>query len=206
MSSIIKTPQYNTMLMTEVWEDADDFKTDFLASPFAGCISATEGTPTEANPIVPHDNVSRTFYLLYCKYGNSPIANSDVNQFKMKVFGIMFQFGPTWEKRFEIQEKLRSISDADLLKGSKAIYNHAQNPSTAPSTASLEELTYIGAQDTTNYKKSKMDAYQQLWILLDNDVTGDYINKFKVCFKQFVMPENPLLYVTDSEDDEDEGE
>ena len=206
MSNIIKKPQYNTMLFTEIWDDVSDFKTDFAASPFNGAISATEGTPTEANPIVPHDNVSRTFYLLYAKYGNNPIANFDINQFKMKVFGIMFQYGPTWEKRLEIQERLRAISDSDLQIGSKAIYNQASNPSTAPSTSALSELTYINGQNTTNYKKSKMEAYGQLWTLLDNDVTGDYINKFKVCFKQFVRPENPLLYVTDAEESEEEEE
>lgn len=207
MSNIEMKPQYSTVLFTDVWDDVTDFKTDFAASPFNGAISATEGTPSETNPIVPHDNVSRTFYLLYAKYGNNPIANQDINQFKFKVFGLIFQYGPTWEKRLEIQERLRGISDSDLLKGSKAIYNTAMNPSTAPSTSSLDELTYINSQNTTNYKKSKMDAYAQLWDLLDTDVTGDYINKFKICFKQFVRPENPLLYITDAEEsEEDEGE
>lgn len=196
-TNITMLPQYRTMLFTDVWEDEESFKDDFADSPFDGCISDTEGTPTEAEPIVPHDSLGRLYYLLYARYGNNPIANNDINQFKGKVFAIIFQYGPTWEKRLEIQERLRAISDADLLKGAKAIYNTAMNPSTTPSTQALEELNYINAQNTTNYKKSKMDAYGQLWQLLDNDVTGDFLNKFRICFKQFVRPEKPLLYITD---------
>ena len=43
---MIKTPQYTTMLFSEIWDSAEDFKADFAACPFNGCISATEGTPT----------------------------------------------------------------------------------------------------------------------------------------------------------------
>ena len=52
-----------------------------------------------------------------------------------------------------------------------------------------------------------MDAYVQLLDLLDTDVTEEFITKFRKCFKTFVAPENPLVFVT--EDDEleiDEGE
>jgi len=188
-------PQYSTILFTDVWDDVDTFKFDLANSPFASCISAS-------NP----DNVSLVFYLLYARYGNNPIANRDINQWKYKIFSIMFQYGPTWEKRLDIQSKLRAISDEDLLKGSKAIFNHAFNPSTAPSTASLDELTYINDQSTSNYKKSKMDAYMQLWELLDNDVTEDFIKKFKVCFKIFVSSERPLLFVTDLSEESEEEE
>lgn len=190
MNSIL--PEYSTVLFTDVWDNEEDFQTDLANSPFNGCISSS-------NP----NNVELTFYLLYARYGNNPIANRDINQFKYKIFSVMFQYGPTWEKRLDIQSKLRSISDDDLLKGSKAIYNTALNPSTAPSTGSLDELNYINSQNTTNYKKSKMDAYTQLWDLLETDVTEEYINKFKKCFKVFVAPEKPLLFVTE---DDEEGE
>lgn len=146
-------------------------------------------------------NATTLFYLLYAKYGNNPIANRDVNQFKYKVFSTIFQYGPTWSKRIEIQEKLRALSEDDLIKGSKAIYNSAQNPSTKPSTSSLEELEYINAQNTTNYKKSKMDAYTQLWDLLATDVTSEFLNKFKNLFKTFVLNERPLVYVTEVEEE-----
>ena len=184
-------PQYSTQLFCDIYEDAETFKEEFLESPFAGSISATSP-----------DNVTLLFYLLYSRYGNNPIANEDITQFKYKLFATIFQYGPSWEKRLDIQKKLRELSDDEILKGSKAIYNTALNPSTAPSTATLEELNYINSQNTTNYKKSKMDAYAQLWELIDTDVTEDFLVKFRRCFKMFVSAEKPLLYVTE-EDEED---
>ncbi|MBO7079085.1 MAG: hypothetical protein J6W64_04685 [Bacilli bacterium] len=187
-------PQYSTVLFTDIWDNAEDFKSDFQDSPFNGSIK--DGSVT-GQP----DNVSLVFYLLYARYGNNPIANLDETQWKFKIFSTIFQYGPSWEKRLDIQKKLRELSDADLLAGSKAIYNTALNPSTAPSTGSLDELTYINSQNTTNYKKSKMEAYAQLWELINTDVTEDFLNKFKKCFKIFVSSEQPLLFVTDNEED-----
>ena len=66
-----------------------------------------------------------------------------------------------------------------------------------PSTGSLDELTYINDQQTSSYKKNKLDAYTQQWDMLETDVTEEFLVKFKKCFKNFVSPEQPLLYVTD---------
>ena len=182
-------PQYSTVLFTDVWESVEDFLADYQDNGIPVTITANTSATT-------------LYYLLYARYGNTPVANNDLNQFKYKIFSIIFQYGPTWQKRLYIQEKLRGISDADILIGSKAVYNHALNPSTDPSTGSLDELTYINDQNTTNYKKSKMDAYMQLWSLLKTDVTDEFLKRFQKCFKQFVAPENPIIYV--SEDDEEE--
>lgn len=179
-------PEYSTVLFTDVWESADDFKADFTASPFVGAISASAP-----------DNVTLLYYLLYARYANNPLANYDTDQFKYKVYSIIFQYGPTWQKKLDIQAKLRALTDDELLAGSKAIYNSAVNPSTEPSTGTLEELEYINAQNTTNYKRGKLEGYGTLWELLNTDVTGAFLNKFKVCFKQFVRPEVRFIYETD---------
>ena len=186
-------PQYSTVLFTNIWDDVDDFKSDLAASPFAGCIHYGESSGGVTQP----DNVSLVFYLLYARYGNNPIANLDENQWKFKIFSIIYQYGPTWEKRLDLQKKIRNLTDAELLTGSKAIHNHAFNPSTTPSTGSLDELTYINDQQTSSYKKNKLDAYTQQWDMLETDVTEEFLVKFKKCFKNFVSPEQPLLYVTD---------
>ena len=39
--------------------------------------------------------------------------------------------------------------------------------------------------------------------LLKQDVTEDFLRKFSVCFKKFVTPEKPLIYVTEEEEDEE---
>ena len=176
------TPQYNTILFCDVWDSPESFMTSFLSSPLHDSTDVEE----KSIPVI--------FALLSARYGNSPIANEDVNQFENKIFSIIFQYGPSWEKRLDIQKKLRHISEEDLLKGGKAIYNNALNPDGGPATQSLEELPRINSQSTTNYKKSKMDAYTQLWDLIEVDVSNEFINKFSTCFKKFVRPEKTLLY------------
>lgn len=184
-------PQYSTVIFTDIWDNAADFLADFNDN---GIIDAQ-------NPPITTTSAQTLFYLLYARYGNNPIANLDIEQWKYKIFSIIFQYGPSWEKRLSIQSALRGLTEADLLSGSRAIYNTALNPSTAPSTASNEELTYINSQNTTNYKKSKMEAYAQLWDLLETDVTEEFLLKFKKCFKIFVSAEQPMLFVSDEEED-----
>lgn len=190
MSSTTMIPEYNTKLFNDIWEDKDAFLSDYNSIGIPTTISST--------------NATTLYYLLYAKYGNNPIANFDEEQFKYKVFSIVFSYGPTWEKRLAIQTSLRGLTESDLLAGSRAIYNTALNPESAPTTSTTEELDYINQQNTTNYKKSKMDAYAQLWEMLETDVTTQFVNRFSVCFKQFVMPEKHWIYVTDLEEEEDD--
>ena len=183
-------PKYTTETFNDVFEDVNDFIYTYNNIGLPKIISVT--------------NATTLYYLLYARYGNNPIANYDKEQWKYKIFSVVWQYGPSWEKRLDIQSKLRNLSDDDLLKGSKAIYNHAYNPSQTPSTSTLDEIEYINDQNTTNYKKSKMEAYAQLWDLIDTDVTQEFLAKFRPCFKTFVAPERPLLFVTEEEDEDDE--
>ena len=397
MSNVNMIPQYDTKLFTEIWEDATEFVYDYKHIGIPATISDT--------------NATTLFYLLFARYGNSPIANYDEQQFKYKVFSIVFQYGPTWEKRLSVQETLRGLQLSDLVddgslselfesEGSNSqtasgtsgntrtlntqeantgtqtvvhsgtaavahtgkdtvdstgtqalaktgtdttestgtqalaktgtdtvsstgtqaiahtgtvrtqgdtedIKNHAFNPGTAPATDAYSPLTYINEQhatkndvdNTTTYNNTdtttnnlqnqtthattdtttnnlqnevthdtvdtttnnlknettrnttdtttnnlqdqttnnltkadtgtiqdsgttsnttsgtdsksnsltrtlttgKLKAYEKLLELLDSDVTGEFISKFKICFKQFVMPERTWIYVTEEE-------
>ena len=317
MNNVEMFPQYDTKLMTEVWSQASDFLTDYQNA----------GIPTT----ISNQNATTLYYLLYAKYGNTPIANYDEQQWKYKMFSIIFQYGPTWEKRLDIQTTLRGLQIADLVdngsyralssqSGSETssktgsdnntrtlnttekntgtsalantgtdttastgtqsvartgtvgttgetedIKNHAFNPSTAPAQNAYSPLSYINEQhatkndvnstvtnnltdtttndlqnqtthnttstttndlsrsdtgtitdaraitDSTSAENSsqnetttvmtagKLKAYEKLLELLETDVTGAFINKFKVCFKQFVMPERHMIYVTEEE-------
>ena len=318
MSNVEMFPQYDTKLMTEVWSQASEFLTDYQNIGIPTSISTT--------------NATTLYYLLYARYGNTPIANYDENQWKYKMFSIIFQYGPTWEKRLDIQTTLRGLQLADLIdngsyralssqSGSETssktgsdnntrtlnttekntgtsslantgtdttastgtqsvartgtvgttgetedIKNHAFNPGTAPAQNAYSPLNYINEQhatkndvnstvtnnltdtttndlenqtthnttstttndlsrsdtgtitdaraitDSTSAENSsqnetttvmtagKLKAYEKLLELLETDVTGAFINKFKVCFKQFVMPERHMIYVTEEED------
>lgn len=318
MSNVEMFPQYDTKLMTEVWSSASEFLTDYQAA----------GIPTTISV----QNATTLYYLLYARYGNTPIANYDENQWKYKMFSIIFQYGPTWEKRLNIQDTLRGLQISDLVDngsfhelfshsasetssktgsdnntrtlnttekntGTSAvantgtdttastgtqsvahtgtvgttgetedIKNHAYNPGTAPAQDAYSPLNYINEQNatknnvdstvtnnltdattndlqnqtthnttstttndlsradtgtitdaraitdsaeaenksqnetTTVMTAGKLKAYEKLLELLETDVTGEFINKFKICFKQFVMPERTFIYVTEDND------
>lgn len=179
-------PQYNTPLFTDVYQSEDDFVDEMNA-----CGIPVKITGTSARTL---------FYLLYARYGNNPIANTDVNQFKYKLFSVIFQYGPTWEKRLQIQDGLRALSQDDLLYAGKQISNHAYNPGSAPSTSTLEELPHINEQSTTLNKRNVIDAYRNLWSMLKADVTEEFLDKFQRLFKTFVLPENPILFITEDDD------
>ena len=317
MINVDMLPQYDTKLMTDVWSKATDFVADYQ----------NIGIPTT----ITVQNATTLYYLLYARYGNTPIANYDEEQWKYKIFSIVFQYGPTWEKRLDIQTTLRGLQISDLVDngsyhelfnhsasetssktgsdnntrtlnttekntGTSAvantgtdttastgtqsvthtgtvgtigetedIKNHAYNPSTAPAQNAYSPLSYINEQNatknnvdntvtnnltdtttndlqnqtnhnttstttndlsradtgtitdaraitdsaeaenksqnetTTVMTAGKLKAYEKLLELLETDVTGNFISKFKTCFKQFVMPERTWLYVTEED-------
>ena len=215
-------PMYSTKNFSDLYPDVTTFMADY----------GTKGLPKT----ISDQNAQILFYLLFSRYGNSPIANYDENQFKVKLQATIWQFGPTWEKRLDIQDKLRKLTDSELSTGTmttnvstgtssgnstdtgSAIKNHALNPGEINSqvtTLNGPELTYIDQQNTDKMtgsstvsnednrnssqtiKKSKMDAYMQLWELLDNDVTNEFLAKFQKLFKQFVRPEARLIFESD---------
>lgn len=182
-------PQYSTVTFSDVWDEADKFVDDYNNNGIPTTLSDTQ--------------VTTLFFLLFARFGNNPIANRDINQFKMKIFSVIYQYGPTWAKKRDIQDQLTAINFAneDWLQGAKAIYNTALNPETVPSTQSLEELQYINQQNVTNHKRSKFDSFAILTALLEDDITYRFLNKFQHCFKQFVAPEEPLLFVTEEDED-----
>ena len=164
----------------EVHNSADLFYSDYTSY----------GIPTT----ITETSCKTLFYLLYAKYANSHFANRDEVQAKMKIFSTIFKYGPTWEKKLEIQKALRELDLHDLQEGSKQITNHANNPNTAPSTSALEELEYIDEQHAVNYKKNKVDAYATLWNMLATDVTEEFLNKFSKIFMFVNMEEEIYLY------------
>lgn len=179
---------YRTRTFADIFPSVTDFLTAYNGEQIPAKLS--------------DETATTLYYLLYARYGNSHIAYDDENQFRYALLSTIFMYGPAWEKRLEIQDNLRGLTEAELLQGSKAIYNHAYNPSTQPSTGTLEEINYINDQNTTNYKKSKISAYADLLALLETDVTESFIYHFKKLFITIVAPDYPLLYVQDEGENE----
>lgn len=179
---------YRTRTFANIFPSFEEFEQAYNASPLKIAFAA-EGEKGLS--------LSQLFYMLYAHYGNSHIAYSDENQFVYYLWSIIYQYGPTVIKKREIQDKLRELSDDELRIGSKVIRNHSFNPSTAPSTSTMEELLTINAQNTDNQKKSVMDGYANLLALLEEDVVDEFIHKFKRLFIKVLAPDYPLLYTTE---------
>lgn len=188
MSEIVK---YSTKTFADVWPALDGFMGDYKGSPFGSLGPMT----------LSDDNAKTLYYLLYARYGNSPIANLDENQFKFKVWSTIFQYGPVWQKKLALQSSLLELTDDELRAGSIMIYNHAFNPGTEPGTATTDELNYVNDQNTSRSKRSKLDAYTALWDILVTDVTESFLRHFQKLFKQFVRQESPVLYTEEEEED-----
>ena len=176
---------YRQKKFTDVYDSVEKFLADYNGV----------GLPTT----ISQGSAQTLYYLLYGRYGNDVIASSDINRFKYRLFGIIFQYGPTWEKRLEIQEKLRGLTEDEILTGSRQIYNNAQNPSTEPSTDTTDELQYINEQNVTKNRRGKLDAYAMLMELLRSDVTNEFLTKFKTLFLTVIEPEEPLYYVSEED-------
>ena len=177
-------PMYDTNLFCEIWDSSDRFLADY------------NNTGTEFTNQVPttisQENALMTYLLLFSRYGNNPIANYDVNQFKNKIFTIIWQYGPAWEKRLSMQEDIRNLTLQEITQGTKTdwssegtqsqnnsgtdttINNHAFNPSTAPTTQTTNELDYIDQQQVA--KGSNTSTISGT----DSKTTGQVVTKSKM--------------------------
>lgn len=139
-------------------------------------------------------NLTTVYYLLFARYASNHINSDYPEQWKMKVMSTIFKYGPTWAKRLQIQENVRSMSDSDILKGDIAIYNNAMNPDTTPSTATWDTIEGINSQNVTLRKRGQLEAYALVDTLLKTDVTTEFIDKFKKLFNIVASPQAPLWY------------
>ena len=183
MSNIMK-PMYDTNLFCEIWDSSDKFLADYNNT-------GTEFT-NQVPPLISQQNALMTYLLLFSRYGNNPIANYDVNQFKNKIFTIIWQYGPAWEKRLSMQEDIRNLTLQEITQGTKTdwssegtqsqnnsgtdttINNHAYNPSTAPTTQTTNELDYIDQQQVA--KGSNTSTISGT----DSKTTGQVVTKSKM--------------------------
>lgn len=180
-------PMYNTKTFNEVYEDAAALLADY--EQFQG-----ESTIN----LVDDEYITLTWQLVSARFGNSHMANFSESQFRLRVWQTIFQYAPTWIKKLEVQGELRGKTLAQLQEGDKAIYNTALAPDSAIST---EETAYINQQNVTKRTKSPLAAYNELLLLLETDVTGEYIDKFKKLFGFVASPNRTSIYVTEGDED-----
>lgn len=183
----------NTIIFADAYPNPEEFFNDYL--------EMMSKMAQSQNPPITEKNVFLLYWLLYAQYANSSFANYDLNQVKAKLFSIIFMYGPTWQKRAEIQLKLRNLTEDEILAGAKQITNHANNPATVTTADEADGgLPYIDQQNTHTYKKSKIAGYAELWEMLKVDVNKEFIDRFHVLFRKVIAPAAPLYYHNNPED------
>lgn len=171
---------YRGRTFSEIFESPSELEQEWSATPFA---AAVETLP-----------ITLIHLLLYGRYGNSTVAASDENRFKYQLFSMIFQYAPTWQKELTIQKEIRALNIEEFRKGATNIVNNAANPSTAPTTQTLEELPYINQQNVSKTNRSIADGYALMLSLLKDDVTETFLRRFEKLFLTIVEPERPLWY------------
>ena len=134
------------------------------------------------------------YYLLWARYASSHIRSDYPQQWKMKIMMTVFEYGPTWSKRLEIQDKVRNLSDEEIQKGTIMTYNTAMNPDGAPTTETWDTLQGINSQNKTLQQRGKLDSYAYIDQILRTDVTREFIEKFKKFFDIMASPGMKLEY------------
>lgn len=161
----------------EIFPNADDFATAFDSSPFVGKVDTKD--------------IKFIYALLFGKYAHSTIANEDENQFKMRMFSLIYQHAPYWLKQREIQDSLRALTLDDIKNGAMSINRHAYNPSTiveGGANPTGESIDTVDEQNTNKYIKGTSDAYAIWSDLLSRDITEEFLNKFKKLFRNILIP------------------
>lgn len=176
--------RFSNKRFLDVFPDAEAFKKEYIY------YQALFNSPIKVN----EDQMAFIYYLLYSKYGSEYIAMSNTTRFEAKLFATLELAAPILLKELDIQKNLLKLTDEEIRSGTKAIYNHAFNPSGTPSTGTLEELPFINDQNTTQYKKSPMEGYAILLSLLDDKLLETFLRKFKKLFLRVLAPTLARLY------------
>lgn len=188
MSITTMIPRYDTELFSDIVPDLETFKS--ILNKYTALTS-----------FLTNDEKQILFYLLYARYGQNPINNYTINAFEIKMCSIIFSYGKAWQKRLSIQDKFRTMTEADILAGAKMVNNLALNPNTAPSTGTTDELSFINQQSVNKYSKSSVEAYSLLDEALRADINEIFIREFRKLFKPFLVVPLPTLYVEDTEEE-----
>lgn len=177
---------YRTRTFTDIFPSTDDFVNDY--------------NECELEKTISEKSIRNLYNLLYARYGNSHIASFDENTFRYKLWSIVFMYGPTWEKRLEMQKQIRELTEEELMSKGHNINNIALNPNTGPQNDAMTPLDYISQQTFNGSKRGKLDALITQYNQLATDVTESFITEFKKLFLTVVFPEEPGWYITYQED------
>lgn len=186
---------YRTRTFNDIFTTTTDFQTYMTGIDKSAGTEDLVSKDKDATVIAQYYN--RIWFLLSARFGNCHIASSDENQFKLKTWSLITQYGPTWYEKDALQKKFRNFTDDELRSQGSSIINYAYNPSTTVAEGGV--IDNINEQNTSNAKRSPVDAYSIQYDILKDDITDKFVEKFKKLFLMIVEPEKPLWYTSDDD-------
>lgn len=183
---------FDNITFSDLWTTSDDFTEAYKETGLPQTYVNSDGTN---GTYVDDETLKLIWLLMIGRFADSTIKPYNTyGAFKIRFMSRIWQHAPAWKKELDIQNKLRSMSlddNSPIYEGSKAIYNTALNPGTQPAQ---EELNYINSQNTTKYKKSKLEGLAILTDLMKKDVTEEFLRRFDDFFKTIIYSGRTLLY------------
>lgn len=181
---------YNNRIFSDIFPDVNQFLQEYLDS----------GLAVETSRI--SDEYTKVLYwLLMARYRNEVPECNDENRFKAAVFATMFKYGPTWETKLKLQNKVRGMLDSEeLFDGSTAIYNSSLAPGTKL-TDVFDPIKTVNQQNANKWKKNKLEGYATLMEVMKTDVSEAFLDKFSKLFREFMLPDSNLIYTTSEADE-----
>lgn len=192
---------FNNVTFSDLWSTQEEFVNAYKVVGFPQTFTNSDGT---TGTYVSDEDLRFIWLLLIGRFADSTIKPYNTyGAFQVRFMSRVWQHAPAFLKNLEIQNKLRSLSidsGSEIYDGSKAIYNNALNPGTAPGTDTDQELSYINQQNVTKHKRSKLEGLAMLTDLLKNDVTEQFLKRFDDFFKTIIYTGQDLVYATYNEE------
>lgn len=186
---------FDNITFSDLWSTSEDFIQAYKDTGLPQTYVNSDGTN---GTYVDDETLNLIWLLMVGRFADSTIKPYNTyGAFQIRFMSRIWQHAPAWKKELDIQNKLRSMSlndGSEIYEGSKAIYNTALNPGTQPTQ---EELNYINSQNTTKYKKSKLEGLAILTDLMKKDVTEEFLRRFDDFFKTIIYSGRTLLYEGD---------
>lgn len=186
----------NNPTFYEIYETSDDLIKSLTDHGYSSIFDSIEGSA----------GYLKTFYSLMAgRKGNNQatVRQEYIERWKMRFEGILWQYGPAWMKNLNVQKEIRSLSMDELRKGTLMISSTALNPAQQPSGTfegtDIPQVKTLDSQNTQQTRKGYVDAYNDLSIILENDVTEPFLRKFDALFKK-ILSAPPCEYEEDSDE------
>lgn len=177
------------LLFSDVWDTPESFISDFRAS---GLNVAT----------ITDTNLNVLYCQLFARHGSDHIRSNNSNQWKYKVFAIIFNKGPKWQAALAKQTELQNLTDEELTFLGRTITNQSGNTTVVNEGGTITEdaLDTVDKQDVNITRGNKLVAIRAFIDSLQ-DVSSAFISEFDQLFSRVVFAPNTNLYTFEEEDE-----